>query len=73
MVELLNFSTSNQIADVRLTNNDVFDIVNGLNILVANAESDIDQFGGDELDKIQLERYKVCLAGMQEVKAALTG
>jgi hypothetical protein len=73
MVLLLKFSIPNQTANVQLTNNDVFDIVNGLNIMVANAENDIAQFGGDPIDIAQCERYKTCLAEMQAVKEALTG
>lgn len=69
MVSIKSASIKSKTVDVTLDIHDIFDIINGLNILVGNKESEMNRFdGGDSADKEQYQRYKRLLAEMQRVK-----
>jgi hypothetical protein len=69
MVTILRTYNRRKIVDVTLNMQDVYDIINGLNILVGNKEDEINKYGGDSVDQEQYTRYKSLLAEMQQVKA----
>lgn len=68
MVIVLAPHPKSKSVDVTLSINDIFDLLNGLFILVGNKEMDITKYGGDSIDKEQLKRYQTLLAQMQRVK-----
>lgn len=69
MVSILKSEKNAKKADVKLDIQDIYDIINGLNILVGMKEDEINRHGGgDTVDKQQYQRYKSLLAEMQEVK-----
>jgi hypothetical protein len=57
-------------AKVLLSNNDIFDIIHGLNEIYAHAEENVTKFNYED-DKIQRDRYKKCLNEMLKVKSAI--
>lgn len=70
MVKLLEGDKKKKEAKVLLSNNDVFDIIHGLNEIYAHAEENVTQYGYED-DKMQRDRYKKCLGEMLKVKAAI--
>ena len=69
MVSILRSEKQAKLVDVKLDIQDIYDIINGLNILVGQKEEEITKYGGDSLDREQYNRYKTLLAEMQQVKA----
>lgn len=70
MVSIIQPHKKERTVDVNLDINNIFDILNGLYILVGNKESDIQKYG-DLQDRDQLNRYQKLLAEMQQVKAMI--
>lgn len=69
MVLILGSDKSVTRIDVRMDRQNVYDIINGLNILVGMKEAEMDRHGKDAVDTDQHTRYKALLAEMQKVKA----
>lgn len=70
MVTILRSYERRKIVDVTLNMQDVYDIINGVNILVGLKEDEMNKHsGGDSTDHTQYKRYKTLLAEMQQVKA----
>lgn len=69
MVIILRSEKNAKKVDVKLDMQDIYDIINSLNILVGMKEDDINKHGGDSIDREQYTRYKTLLAEMQRVKA----
>lgn len=70
MVKIIQANPRNKTVDVTLDINNIFDILNGLYILVGNKEQDIQQYG-DAKDREQLKRYQKLLNEMQQIKALI--
>ena len=70
MVTIIAADKKKKEAKVLLTNNDVFDIIHGLNEIFAHAEENVAKYNDDD-DKVQRDRYKRCLDEMLKVKAAI--
>lgn len=70
MVTLIQGDKKKKEARVVLSNNDVFDIIHGLNEIYAHAEENVARYGYED-DKTQRDRYKKCLGEMLKVKAAI--
>lgn len=68
MVKVLASNRQQKKATVELSLNDVYDIVNAVNIMVGLKEEEIARYEGDQLEREQLARYRICLVGMQQVK-----
>lgn len=51
--------------------NDIYDLVNGVNLLVAKKEEEIIKYNGDQIDKNQLTRYKLVLKSLQDIKGKI--
>jgi hypothetical protein len=69
MVTILKTYNRRKIVDVTLNMQDIYDIINGLNILVGNKEDEMNKHsGGDSIDISQYERYKQLLREFQQVK-----
>ena len=69
MVSILRSEKNAQKVDVKLDIQDVYDIINGVNILVGMKEEEMNKHGSDPVDQEQYKRYRELLAEMQEVKA----
>ena len=70
MVSILRSEKNTKKVDVKLDLQDIYDIINGVNILVGQKEEEMSKFnGGDSVDQQQYKRYKTLLAEMQQVKA----
>lgn len=70
MVSILKSEKNAKKVDVKLDMQDIYDIINGLNILVGNKEDEMNKHnGGDSADRDQYNRYKTLLAEMQQVKS----
>ena len=72
-ISIIELNTLKQTVRLSMSINDVYDVINGLNIMCANKEEEIARYGGGEIEKNQLKRYEECRDGMQKVKAALLG
>jgi len=69
MVTILKSNKNAKLVDVQLDMQDVYDLINGVNILVGTKEDEINRHGGDSVDQEQYKRYKELLKEMQQVKA----
>lgn len=69
MVSILKSERNAKKVDVKLDMQDIYDIINGLNILVGLKEEEMNKYGADSRDNEQYTRYKTLLAEMQQVKA----
>ena len=68
MVTILRSDKRTKTVDIQLTMKNIYDIINGLNILVGLKEDEMNKYGAEFNDKDQYERYKVLLKDMQQVK-----
>ena len=73
MVSILKSEKNTKKVDVKLNIQDIFDIINGINILIAEKENERNNNSDewDSKDEQQLERYKSLLAEMQKVKGLI--
>lgn len=69
MVSIIQSNKNLKTVDVTLEINDIFDIINGLNMLVVDKEDEMNKVNVDEQDRIQHKRFQDLLTKMQEVKS----
>jgi len=69
MVKVLDSNLKEKTVEITMNMNEIFDTINGLNILVGQKEEEMNKHGADSLDKGQYNRFKKLLKDMQEVKA----
>lgn len=71
MVSIIGSNKNAKIASVELDINNILDIINGLNILVAEKEEEMRKMGSelvDDIDRKQYQRYKNLLTEFQTIK-----
>lgn len=71
MVSIIQSDKQQKKVDVTLDEQNIYDIITGVNILVANKEEEMNSLGknrADNKDIEQYERYKTLLSEMQKVK-----
>jgi hypothetical protein len=72
MVSIIEANKKMRTVDVKLTVNDIFDIINGLVTMVGNKEEEMNRLGGGDMtDRAQYTRYQKCLMEMQNVKGLI--
>jgi len=69
MVKVLDSNLKEKTVEITMNMNEIFDTINGLNILVGQKEEEMNKHGVDSLDTQQYNRFKKLLKDMQEVKA----
>ena len=71
MVSIIGSDKQQKKVDVTLDIQNIYDIINGVNVLVANKEEEMNSIGSgsiDSIDREQYERYKTLLSEMQKIK-----